>query len=608
MGTLYVVGLGPGGARLRTPEATEALMRSEAIGGYSVYIDLVREEFPEKAYFSTPMRGEIARCRMALERAAAGETVSLICSGDAGVYGMAGPVLALLPEYPGVEVEVLPGITAALAGAAVLGAPLTNDFCVVSLSDLLTPWEVIERRLEAAALGELVLVLYNPASHRRQGHLTRTVEILLSLGREADTPCGYVRNIGREGEEAVFCTLAELAGAEVDMFTTVFSGNARTRMIGGRMVTERGYAEEEPDGILRRFAPQNDREEEPEEILRRGAPQNDREEGEEDPEGILRRGAPRNDRDEEPDGILRRFAPQNDRGDGEEIVNNRGGRLLIFGGTTEGRVLAEELAGRIGTDEPRIYVSVATPAGAEELAGIPHIRILVGRRNEDAMQRLFAEFDLVVDATHPYAVEASRNIRAAAARAKVRCLRLLRGYDRKENATLGSLIARMPSSITVAGEAAFKEKATENVFDTGNIFWVDSVAEAAAFLAKTDGNILVTTGAKELAAFSELSAGRVHARVLPTEDGIAACKALGLPMRNILALRGPFSEAMNLAMLRDYDISWLVTKDGGREGGFAEKLAAANAADVGVVAVRRPEEQGQDYSSVLAECGKVLGV
>ena len=145
MNVLYVVGLGPGGSRWMTWEARAALEQAEVLCGYTVYLDLIRGEFPDKEYFSTPMTQEIERCRAALERARSGRTTALVCSGDAGVYGMAGPVLELAPQFPEVEIQVVPGVTAALAGAAVLGAPLMHDFAVLSLSDLLTPWEVIRR-------------------------------------------------------------------------------------------------------------------------------------------------------------------------------------------------------------------------------------------------------------------------------------------------------------------------------------------------------------------------------------------------------------------------------------------------------------------------------
>lgn len=240
MNVLYVVGLGPGGSRWMTWEARAALEQAEVLCGYTVYLDLIRGEFPDKEYFSTPMTQEIERCRAALERARSGRTTALVCSGDAGVYGMAGPVLELAPQFPEVEIQVVPGVTAALAGAAVLGAPLMHDFAVLSLSDLLTPWEVIRRRLELAAQGDFVLCLYNPSSRRRRDHLRMACDIVLAH-RGPETVCGWVRNAGRAQEERQVLTLGELRETQVDMFTTVFIGSAATRRIGDRMVTPRGY-------------------------------------------------------------------------------------------------------------------------------------------------------------------------------------------------------------------------------------------------------------------------------------------------------------------------------------------------------------------------------
>ena len=167
MATLYVVGIGPGNDGSMTVDAKRAIEKSEIVGGYTVYVELMKKMYPEKEYFSSPMRREIDRCRLALTYADDGRTCSLVCSGDAGIYGMAGPVLELLGDYPNVDVVIVPGLTAALAGAAMLGAPLMNDFCLVSLSDALTPWPVIEKRLLAAVQGDFVTVLYNPASKRR---------------------------------------------------------------------------------------------------------------------------------------------------------------------------------------------------------------------------------------------------------------------------------------------------------------------------------------------------------------------------------------------------------------------------------------------------------
>ncbi|MGN0707522.1 MAG: precorrin-3B C(17)-methyltransferase [Faecalibacterium sp.] len=239
--SVRVVGLGPGAPEFLTAQARAALDAAQVLCGYTVYIDLVRPLYPEKECYSTGMTQELARCRWALETAHGGRSVALVCSGDAGVYGMASPLLELAQEYPDVTVEIVPGLTAALSGGALLGAPLAHDFCVISLSDRLIPWEVIEKRLACAAMGDFALVLYNPASRGRPDALHRAAEILLKNGKPPETVCGLARCIGREGESTHILTLDDLREAQADMFTTVFVGNGQTRSVGGRMVTPRGY-------------------------------------------------------------------------------------------------------------------------------------------------------------------------------------------------------------------------------------------------------------------------------------------------------------------------------------------------------------------------------
>ena len=243
-GTLTVIGIGPGGAADMTAKARAAIEASDLIVGYTAYVDLLRDEFPDKRFATTPMRKEVDRCRMALEEAARGCSVAMVCSGDPGVYGMAGLIYELSPEFSDVPIAVIPGVSASNGGAAVLGAPLMHDHCIISLSDLLTPWETIERRLAAAAQADFVIVLYNPSSHKRRDYLQRACDILLAY-KDPATVCGTVRNIGREGEEAHVMTLAELRDTQVDMFTCVFVGNCQTTVIDGKMVTPRGYLQRE---------------------------------------------------------------------------------------------------------------------------------------------------------------------------------------------------------------------------------------------------------------------------------------------------------------------------------------------------------------------------
>lgn len=241
MNTLFVAGIGPGGPEFLTGEAREALSRAQVLCGYTVYVDLVAPLFPGKETYTSPMTKELERCRWALETAQSGRDVAFVCSGDAGVYGMAGLLLQLAPQFPAVEIRVVAGVTAALSGGAVLGAPLGHDFCVVSLSDLLTPWEVIENRLRCAARGDFCLCLYNPSSRKRAGYLQKACDILLEEGRSPQTVCGWVKNIGREGQESRVLSLSDLRGEQLDMFTTVFIGSSATQEVNGRMVTPRGY-------------------------------------------------------------------------------------------------------------------------------------------------------------------------------------------------------------------------------------------------------------------------------------------------------------------------------------------------------------------------------
>ena len=237
---LYIVGIGPGNYENMTIRADKALAESRVIVGYPVYVDLVKDRYPGKELLSTPMTQEADRCRMAIEEAQKGKTVAMVCSGDSGIYGMASLIYEILGEETGVEVEVIPGLTAACSGGAVLGAPLTHDFAVISLSDRLTPWEKIETRLDYAAKADLSIVIYNPKSHGRPDHLRKACDILLKTLPE-DRLCGVVRNIGREGQHRTLLTLKELRDFDADMFCTVFIGNAQTKCIAGNMVTPRGY-------------------------------------------------------------------------------------------------------------------------------------------------------------------------------------------------------------------------------------------------------------------------------------------------------------------------------------------------------------------------------
>lgn len=242
-GYIKVVGMGAGDYDGMTIKAIKAIEAADKIVGYTKYIELIKNIFPAKETYATGMMQEVDRCRSTLDMARNGENIVMVCSGDAGVYGMAGLILELANEdskYSDIDIEVIPGVTAALSGGAILGAPLMHDFSVISLSDLMTPWEIIAGRLDAAASSDMSIVLYNPSSKKRSDYLYKACEILLKHKPE-NTVCGIVSNIGREGQSSKLMTLGELKNTDTDMFSTVFIGNSNTKSINGKMVTPRGY-------------------------------------------------------------------------------------------------------------------------------------------------------------------------------------------------------------------------------------------------------------------------------------------------------------------------------------------------------------------------------
>lgn len=237
---IFIVGIGPGIEEMMTYQAVSVLEECDVIVGYPVYLSLLGERFQNKEFLSTPMRGEIERCHMCFQEAQKGRKAALICSGDAGVYGLASLMYEISEEYLDCGLTIIPGITAANSGAALLGAPLNHDYCVISLSDLLTPWETIEKRLHAAAAGDFCIVLYNPSSHRRIDYLKRACNILQQY-ISSERACGFVENIGRKGTKVTTCTLEELKEKQVNMFTTVFIGNSQTKIQNDKLITARGY-------------------------------------------------------------------------------------------------------------------------------------------------------------------------------------------------------------------------------------------------------------------------------------------------------------------------------------------------------------------------------
>lgn len=237
-GKIYVVGIGPGKKENMTFRAYEVMENSDIIVGYKTYVDLVKEYYPRKEMKSSAMTKEVDRCTEVLELARQGKTVSLISSGDAGVYGMAGIMLEIADED--MEVEVIPGITATNAAAAIAGAPIMHDYATISLSDLLTDWELIKKRLELAAQGDFVVSIYNPKSRGRVTQIEEAREIMMKY-KPKSTPVAIVRNAGREDERYIVTTLNEMLNHEIDMLTIVLIGNSNTFVKNGKIITPRGY-------------------------------------------------------------------------------------------------------------------------------------------------------------------------------------------------------------------------------------------------------------------------------------------------------------------------------------------------------------------------------
>lgn len=241
MGRLTVVGFGPGGYEDMTNRAVKAIEEAEVVIGYTTYVELLKRVFPEKEYAATPMMQEVKRCEMAVEMAERYDRIAIVSSGDSGIYGMAGIVIeTAAKKHAKIDIEVVPGITAASAAAAILGAPLMHDFSVISLSDLMTPIDLIMQRIECAGMSDMIVCLYNPKSKKRTAYVEQAADILMRYRRN-DTPVGVVRHAGREEQSAYLTTLGELKDAPLDMFCVVLIGNSATYIMDGKMITPRGY-------------------------------------------------------------------------------------------------------------------------------------------------------------------------------------------------------------------------------------------------------------------------------------------------------------------------------------------------------------------------------
>lgn len=522
MNRLSVVGIGPGNPEQMTPEARRVIKEAELLVGYRLYVDLIREQFPEKEYYTTGMRGEKERVAYAVESATQGVMTAVICSGDAEVYGMASLVFEMA-ELRGMDlrdIRIVPGITAALSCGAILGSPLSCDFAVISLSDHLVPWERIEKRLEAAAQGDLPIVLYNPGSRQRKNHLQRACDIMRKF-KVAETVCGVVRNAGREGQSYRILTLSELWHETADMVSTVFIGSDDTKHVDGRMVTPRGY---ENKYDLSAAAGSVEKLEQNQPLRSAGA---------------------------------------------EESTSE----ILIFGGTTEGRRLAE-IAVEAGY---RPTLSVVSEYG-RETAGSSEakFRILTGKMPEQTIRQHLAEgkYLCVIDATHPYAEQISRSVSRAAASEGVRCIHVIRSLKTEED---------------------------------HRIYFPDMSA-LITYLNEKEGKVFFATGSNAAEEYSMLSdlENRAYIRILPSEEALAKVKSAGFRSSHILCMQGPFSEEMNTACFRYSDAEWLVTKSSGSVGGYDSKVSAAEKLGMKILIVRPPVCEEKEESCRYEDLEQLL--
>lgn len=524
MNRLYIAGIGPGGPENMTRRAYDIVREAELVVGYTVYNDLLRREFPDKSYYATPMKKERERCLYALRAAEAGTRTVLVCSGDSGVYGMASLTLELAEETgAAVEIEIIPGITAALSAGSLAGAPVSGDFAAVSLSDLLTPWPVIEKRLEAAAKGDFVIALYNSGSGKRREHLKKACRIIGQF-RSPDTVCAVARQIGRQGEDIKILSLRELETMRADMFMTILVGNSSTRRVktagGIKMVTPRGYQ--------------------------------------------IKDESFRNE-------------PEKERNSGKGKNNQR---LVIFGGTTEGRQLAE-FACEKGV---AAYVCVATSYGEKMMKPHPLLEVNSDGMEEKEIEELLSDPGIlaVLDATHPYAWQITEKISDA-------CRKTGRKYMRVQREILSDFSSGRETKKCQEKEQRQKDKwqrlcAEEDVIPAG------SAEEAACILDGCEGRALITTGSKDVPVYMNIrnARERLTFRVLPSREALAVCTEAGVPGKNLICMQGPFSVEMNAALLKACEADYLVTKVSGKNGGFYEKIRAARQTGARVIAIMPP--------------------
>ncbi|MEM9400824.1 MAG: precorrin-3B C(17)-methyltransferase, partial [Verrucomicrobiota bacterium] len=495
-GKLYLVSVGPGYQDYIVPSARKALESSDVIVAYDLYLSWVQDWVRDKKLITLPLTQEIERANAAIAEARRGKSVSLVSSGDIGVYAMGGLAYEQMDAQEPFAVELIPGISAANSCASLLGAPLTHDFATLSLSDLLCPWEWIKTRATNLAQADMVMALYNVQSQKRQEGVYQILKILLQY-KDPHTWCGIVRNAYREEQHVDICLLEDLPKKKFDMLTCLIIGNRNTCEKDGKIYTLRGY--NPIPGLDETY----------------------------------------------------HHLPED--------------AVWVFSGTRDGNALAGEIFQR----ESDVVVSTATEYGKENLLhDFPGIKVCAGRIGQQKRTELLQDKKarMIVDATHPYATVISTQLMEIAQQLELPYIR----FERKRSTC-----------------------STAYTFNTA-----EALADA---VTQKGGNILLSVGSRQLEPFlnhPDAQDCRWYLRIAPDASSLQKAISLGLPHAQILAMQGPFTKEFNVALMKQWNITALVTKDSGVEGGFEEKVLAAQELGVGLYILDRPEMK---YSRVTCE-------
>lgn len=502
-GCLNLVSVGPGYAEHITKAAQYALRHSDLIVSYELYLTWIRVFTAGTEVITTPLTQEKERAEAAIKAARGGRVVSLISSGDIGIYAMAALVFELMAEEDTFAVKVIPGITAANSCASILGSPLSHDFATLSLSDLLCPFQWIEERARAIASADLCCVLYNVQSERRQEGVYRVLDILLE-SKSGKTLCGVVKNAYRPGQTSYITTLAELRQQKFDMLTTLVIGNRFTQRKRDWIFTPRGYGSWESD-----IDSSNKSENTPESALQEKPPLN---------------------------------------------------AVWIFSGTSDGN----EAARQIGASGRTIVLSVAGSYGEKIGKTVAGAHVISGRLGEEKRRKLLKERQCkaLVDATHPYAEKISTQLAKLSTELEIPYLRLER-------------------ESTITDEQA------------ASVFLCETPEEAAIRATTLGKRIFLATGSKDLETYLEAPGAKSclwFLRLIPDQEIVEHALKLGIPNSHICAMQGPFSQAFNEALWKQWQIDCVISKDSGTAGGAPEKLAAAKALGIPLLVVKRPAQ------------------